>query len=233
MNGDFLSSDDRLARYADNELSSFERERVRAEIANDPEALARVADLKRQRQEIAAAFCSANDDDVLQRLERTVDAAFEQRADRRRPRGSWFSRLGTGIMSAPWPLPSWSMAITAALVIFMVGLGTGYYASDSRIDQAVEAVVALQKKDELLMADALIDGLENLQSGQLVEWTNPQSGSYGSIAPLRTFKSGAGQWCREFSQVTHSSRGEDRRIGVACRQDSDEWVLKLERPTDA
>lgn len=233
MSGDALFSDDRLERYADNELSSLERERVRAEIAKDPNASSRVDDLQQQRQQIATAFRSVDYGDALQRLERTVDLAFERRATQSDQRGLSWSRFTQGITSAVWPRPSWPMAASATVVIFIAGLGAGYYASNSRIDQAVEAAIMLQKEDELLMADALVDGLENHQSGQLVEWANPQSGSFGSIVPIRTFKNGAGQWCREFDQVTHSGKGEDRRIGVACRQGAGTWTIKLEQPADA
>lgn len=61
--------------------------------------------------------------------------------------------------------------------------------------------------------------------GETVSWSNPQSGNYGTVTPVREGTSSSGRYCREYQQtVTVGGRTQDA-YGVACRQPDGSWEI--------
>ncbi len=71
-------------------------------------------------------------------------------------------------------------------------------------------------------------------SGRPVSWRNLETGSAGTVTPLRTFRAADGRWCRGYQERRELAGGGagERRIGIACRA-ADRWRLELERPARA
>ena len=61
--------------------------------------------------------------------------------------------------------------------------------------------------------------------GETVTWSNPSSGNYGAVTPVREGTSSSGRYCREYQQtVTVGGRTEDA-YGTACRQPDGSWEI--------
>ena len=67
--------------------------------------------------------------------------------------------------------------------------------------------------------------LENVPSGESGRWRNPGSGDAGSITPLVTYRTTAGQFCREFQEsITAATRTRQSRQ-TACRTPDGRWEI--------
>jgi len=61
--------------------------------------------------------------------------------------------------------------------------------------------------------------------GETIAWSNPSSGNYGTVTPVREGTSSSGRYCREYQQtVTVGGRTQDA-YGVACRQPDGSWEI--------
>ena len=82
------------------------------------------------------------------------------------------------------------------------------------------------------MIEAAISvALEKHVSGQPARWHNPDSGSKGSIEPLRTFKISTGQWCREYAHAIDLRGWQERQAtlrAIACREAGGRWKTRLQ-----
>src|SRR5262249_38060186 len=65
--------------------------------------------------------------------------------------------------------------------------------------------------------------LETTGSQEVTRWTNPTNGRTGTISPLRTFKSTAGLWCREYRETVVIDGQQGEWPGVACRDMDGTW----------
>ncbi len=66
---------------------------------------------------------------------------------------------------------------------------------------------------------------------QVARWHNPDSGSRGSVKPLRTFKISTGQWCREYVHAIDLQGWQERQgilRAIACREAGGRWKTRLE-----
>lgn len=73
--------------------------------------------------------------------------------------------------------------------------------------------------------------LETRVSGKPATWRNPDSGSYGTVEPVRTFRAANGQWCREYIQTADLAAElfqPARRRAIACRDPDGQWRTRLE-----
>ncbi len=67
--------------------------------------------------------------------------------------------------------------------------------------------------------------LETARTGSTKGWVNPDSGTEYSVTPTRTYDSGHGTPCREFT-MDASIGGETEQIyGTACRQADGSWKM--------
>jgi surface antigen len=68
--------------------------------------------------------------------------------------------------------------------------------------------------------------LEQAPSGTAVAWHNPDSGHSGTVTPVRTYKSGSGQYCREYQQTVTIGGEKHQAYGTACRQPDGSWKVQ-------
>jgi surface antigen len=62
--------------------------------------------------------------------------------------------------------------------------------------------------------------------GQNIQWSNPQSGNYGTITPVREgTDSSSGAYCREFQQTVSIGGKAESAYGTACRQPDGTWKV--------
>ncbi len=65
----------------------------------------------------------------------------------------------------------------------------------------------------------------SLDTGQPVSWKNPDSGTYGTVTPTRTYNSDQGQYCREYQQTVYIDGKPQKGYGTACRQPDGSWKI--------
>lgn len=66
--------------------------------------------------------------------------------------------------------------------------------------------------------------LETGQPGQVLPWSNPQSGNSGTFTPAAYYQTN-GQYCREYSQTITVGGQVERGYGTACRQPDGQWQI--------
>jgi surface antigen len=81
----------------------------------------------------------------------------------------------------------------------------------------------LEERSKRAMLQSWYKALEFNPSGHKAEWRNRETGDYGSITPIETFKY-KGLFCRKFEQITVAGGQELKYIGSACRHNS-EWKM--------
>lgn len=59
----------------------------------------------------------------------------------------------------------------------------------------------LDRADRLAMRRSTQTALEKNRTGAASAWRNPDSGNEGTITPTRTYRTGQGQYCREYRQT--------------------------------
>ena len=65
--------------------------------------------------------------------------------------------------------------------------------------------------------------LETAPVGTPSAWTNPDTGTRGSITPTRTFQNQSGAYCREFQQSIVVGGQTQQATSTACRQPDGSW----------
>ena len=84
---------------------------------------------------------------------------------------------------------------------------------------------SLDKADQLALSRAG-EVARTAPIGKKIAWSNPDSGNFGSVTPVREGRNTTnGNYCREFQQtITIGGRTEDAH-GVACRQPDGSWRI--------
>ncbi|MEQ8246993.1 MAG: RT0821/Lpp0805 family surface protein [Alphaproteobacteria bacterium] len=90
---------------------------------------------------------------------------------------------------------------------------------------ATETGKAITAADQLALERTTQTTLETVPIGNESTWRNPQSGSFGVIAPRRTFQTASGTYCREFTQTLVSGTVTEEALGTACRETDGTWKL--------
>ena len=67
--------------------------------------------------------------------------------------------------------------------------------------------------------------LETQRTGATETWTNPDSVHSGSITPTKTYYSGDGKPCRDFTQTISVDGSMEEVKATACRQDDGTWQI--------
>lgn len=59
---------------------------------------------------------------------------------------------------------------------------------------------------------------------QPIHWSNPETGHYGTVTPVREgTQAGTGNYCREFQQTVTIGGKTESAYGTACRQPDGTW----------
>jgi surface antigen len=61
--------------------------------------------------------------------------------------------------------------------------------------------------------------------GQQITWSNPQSGNYGTVTPVRDGRDQGGNYCREYQQTVTVGGQTQQAYGTACRQPDGSWKV--------
>ena len=67
--------------------------------------------------------------------------------------------------------------------------------------------------------------LETARTGSSIERVNPDSGAEYTITPTRTYDSGEGTPCREFTMDAEVGGEAEQIYGTACRQADGSWKM--------
>ena len=67
--------------------------------------------------------------------------------------------------------------------------------------------------------------LETARTGHSGEWVNPDSGAEYRVTPTRTYDSGYGTPCREFTMDAYIGGRIEQVYGKACRQEDGSWKM--------
>lgn len=67
--------------------------------------------------------------------------------------------------------------------------------------------------------------MDNVSDGQLLNWTNADTGVAGTITPLKTYYSSEGYYCRDFDATIAAKEGVGAGKGRACRAESGSWLI--------
>lgn len=84
---------------------------------------------------------------------------------------------------------------------------------------------SLDRADRLAMERNAQYALEYAPTNQTTPWRNPDSGNFGSVTPVETYRSSAGQYCREYQQTVWISGEQQQAYGTACRQPDGNWKI--------
>ena len=82
----------------------------------------------------------------------------------------------------------------------------------------------LDERDRLLAGEAYTTALEYNPSDKAAEWRNPDSGNYGRVIPISTYRQN-GRYCREFTQEIFIGGEKQTGYGRACRQPDGSWEI--------
>lgn len=85
---------------------------------------------------------------------------------------------------------------------------------------------SLDRADKLAAQRTAQDALEYNKSGQTSTWRNPDSGHSGTVTPVSTYRSDAGQDCREFETQIYVDGQQETGRGTACRQPDGTWKIQ-------
>jgi len=97
-----------------------------------------------------------------------------------------------------------------------IGAGLGAWAGNT--------IGAKMDRDDLMYQQKAYQlALEGNASGAPSGWRNPDSGHYGSITPTKTYSSGDGRYCREFTESAYIGREKATVVGFACRNPDGTW----------
>jgi surface antigen len=58
---------------------------------------------------------------------------------------------------------------------------------------------------------------------QTIQWSNPETGNYGTVTPVREGRAQDGSYCREFQQTVTIGGKTESAFGTACRQPDGTW----------
>lgn len=102
----------------------------------------------------------------------------------------------------------------AALVLGAAGAYGGYEVTDR-----------LTRWDRQAMQETAYYSLSEAPAGQTASWRNPDTGTEGTITPLRSYLNGEGRMCRDY-QATIQVEGESYDgKETACQNEVGAWVV--------
>jgi anti-sigma factor RsiW len=200
-----------LALYLDHELEAAQASEVEAWLASDGAARRLLETMEAADRRLRAALDPVLDEPVRAQLLRRIEASAAGRRQAPVVAARGFSWRGW----MPW-------ALATALVLLAVGLpATWFFSHDQGREAERLALLAAAEREarvEASLEAALQQALEGTVSGESLPWLTADDGvGQGSVQPVRTYKSTAGQWCREYRiEVTIEGEARSER-GIACR----------------
>ena len=84
---------------------------------------------------------------------------------------------------------------------------------------------SLDNADKAMSQRTAQASLETARTGQTTSWRNPDSGNSGTYTPTSTYRSAAGEDCREFEQTINVGGRTEKAMGRACRKPDGTWQI--------
>jgi surface antigen len=83
---------------------------------------------------------------------------------------------------------------------------------------------SLTPRAEVLARNTVQEALETARSRTSLSWSYVEDGSKGEITPLRTYRTTAGFYCREYVEIIQTATdGSNQRQRTACRDNDGLW----------
>jgi surface antigen len=126
--------------------------------------------------------------------------------------GGLLGGVGGAVAGAQFGKGRGQLAATAAGALLGALIGSEMGRSLDRADQAY----AYRAQNQAAVAPI----------GQQIAWSNPETGHYGTVTPMREGRIDAtGEYCREFHQTVQVGGQWQEAYGVACRQPDGSWRI--------
>lgn len=204
-----------IGALLDGEITEQQRFELEKRFFRDHEARTLFRDMSRDNDLLNLASMHYGQFVVDDRLTGVIDEEF---AKRRKP--AW-KRL----IEHP------ALRQTAAAATLIAGtFGFTSFWMENRVENAILQVAAQMEAERDVLATAVQDALETKLSGEVTRIRDDQAWSE-SFAPIKTYKSTSGHWCREYLRET-SVGGYNLTIhGTACRDQEGHWTTILAKPS--
>lgn len=85
---------------------------------------------------------------------------------------------------------------------------------------------SLDRADKAAMQRSTVTALEHTPDHQFSSWNNPNSKHYGNVQPISTYRTPAGQYCREYIHTVYIGGKTEKAYGEACRMPDGTWELQ-------
>jgi len=206
-----------LQAYHDGEASPAERQAAEAWLAVDPAARALLAALAAGDALLRAAVDAPMREPVPPALLARVEATLAGR----------LARLpGAAGPAAGRTQRRWLPLALAASIALALGLPAAWIWSAALTEERLAQRAEARATALAVLETELQRTLETQVSGTPLPWLDPAAGS-GEILAVRTYKSTAGQWCREY-RITADLLGQPHaERGIACRDAAGRWQRKV------
>ena len=126
--------------------------------------------------------------------------------------GTLLGAAAGGLLGSQFGQGTGQLAFTAAGTILGAFVG-------NQIGQSLD-------RTDRLFADRAVQQAAAAPVGQTITWSNPDSGNYGTVTPVRDGQdTNTGAFCREYqTTVTVGGRSESA-FGTACLQPDGSWKI--------
>ena len=119
--------------------------------------------------------------------------------------------------------------LAGAIAGAQFGQGSGRVAAGA-VGALLGALVGSEVGRSLDKADLAYANQANTRAqaaplNQPIQWSNPQSGNYGTVTPVREGTTASGGYCREFQQTVTIGGKTESAYGTACRQPDGTWKV--------
>ncbi len=74
-------------------------------------------------------------------------------------------------------------------------------------------------------AEAAYNQATTAPIGERITWNNPDTGSYGSVTPIREGRSHDGRLCREYNTTIYVDGRYEEARGIACQNPDGSWSM--------
>ncbi len=126
--------------------------------------------------------------------------------------GAIVGAVAGGLLGAQFGKGSGKLAAVAAGTLLGAWVGS-------------EVGKSLDRADRLAMQQTTQTSLETGRINQTSSWRNPDSGHSGTVTPVKTYQTSAGQYCREYQQTVNIGGRTEQAYGTPCRQPDVSWKV--------
>jgi len=84
---------------------------------------------------------------------------------------------------------------------------------------------ALMGTDRRAYDDTTQQGLASAGDGQVVPWSNPETGNSGIFRATHSYRNAQGQSCRQYRSTVAFADGVRSGVGTACQQADGSWKV--------